>query len=79
MEYFRGFQGRNGHDKTAERIAMDGKEWAERVLRKEDMQIYMLRLLLEYARVMDDDRETMGWADDVIKNPSLEKFWSWWW
>jgi hypothetical protein len=79
MEYFRGFQGRNGHDKTAERIAMDGKAWAERVLRKEDMQIYMLRLLLEYARVMDDDRETMGWADDVIKNPSLEKFWSWWW
>lgn len=79
MEFFRGYQGRNSHDEAAKRIAMEGKEWAERVLRREDMQIYMLRLLLEYARVMDDDRESMGWTDDVAKNPSLAKSWSWWW
>ncbi|KID99658.1 Lipopolysaccharide-modifying protein, partial [Metarhizium majus ARSEF 297] len=79
MEFFRGYQGRNAHDEAAKRIAMEGKEWAERVLRREDMQIYMLRLLLEYARVMDDDRESMGWTDDVAKNPSLAKSWSWWW
>lgn len=79
MEYFIGYQGRNAHDKTAEKIAMEGKEWAEKVLRKEDMSIYVLRLLLEYARVMDESRDSMGWVDDVLKNPSLENAWNWWW
>ncbi|TWU75926.1 hypothetical protein ED733_006262 [Metarhizium rileyi] len=79
IEYFRGYKGRDAHDESAEKIAMEGKEWAERVLRKEDMQIYMLRLFLEYARVMDEDRESMGWVGDVVKNPSLAKSWSWWW
>jgi len=69
MDYFLGYQGRNTRDKAAEKIAMEGKEWAEKVLRKEDMSIYVLRLLLEYARVMDDKRETMGWADDVLQDP----------
>ncbi|KAG6013002.1 hypothetical protein E4U54_007185 [Claviceps lovelessii] len=79
MEYFLGYQGHNAHDKAAEKIAMEGKEWAEKVLRQEDMSIYVLRLLLEYARVMDDNRETMGWVDDVLQNPSLERTWKWWW
>ncbi|KAK2591543.1 hypothetical protein QQS21_010763 [Conoideocrella luteorostrata] len=79
MEYFLGYEGCHAHDKAAERIAMEGKEWAEKVLRKEDMSIYVLRLLLEYARVVDDDRESMGWVQDVIRNPSLEKSWKRWW
>lgn len=79
MDYFVGYQGKGGHDSAAEKIAMDGKEWAEKVLRKEDMQIYTLRLLLEYARVLDDRREHLGWVDDVLKDPSLEKTWTWWW
>jgi hypothetical protein len=79
MEYFLGYEGRNDHDRAAERIAMEGKEWGDKVLRKEDMQIYVLRLLLEYARVMDDNREQMGWVDDVLANPSLERTWTWWW
>lgn len=67
MEYFLGFgQERRAHDAEAARIASDGKEWAERVLRREDMQIYVLRLLLEYARVSDPRREKMGWADDLL-------------
>ncbi|KAG6036132.1 hypothetical protein E4U41_005762 [Claviceps citrina] len=78
MEYFLGYQGRNAHDEAAEKIATEGKSWAERVLRKEDMSIYVLRLLLEYARVMDDDRDSMGWVDDVLQDPSLEKTWKWW-
>ncbi|KAI1821163.1 glycosyltransferase family 90 protein [Xylaria intraflava] len=66
MEYFLGYgKGRPGHDAAAEKIAMDGKAWAESVLRKEDMQIYVLRLLLEYARVSDDRRDKMGWVDDL--------------
>ncbi|KAI1456104.1 glycosyltransferase family 90 protein [Annulohypoxylon moriforme] len=67
MEYFLGYEDSvPGHDDVAERIAMDGKAWAEKVLRKEDMQIYVLRLLLEYARIADDRRESMGWVDDLV-------------
>lgn len=78
MDYFMGYKGEGGHDAAAEKIAMEGKEWAEKVLRKEDMQIYTLRLLLEYARILDDRREYLGWVDDVLANPSLEKSWSEW-
>lgn len=67
MEYFLGFgDDKPAHDAQAERIASAGKEWAERVLRREDMQIYTLRLLLEYARVSDERREKMGWVDDLL-------------
>jgi len=70
MQYFIGYEGKNtkiaGHDKEAEKIALEGQEWANRVLRKEDMQIYTLRLLLEYARLSDDRREKMGWVQDLI-------------
>ncbi|KAI3318099.1 glycosyltransferase family 90 protein [Xylariaceae sp. AK1471] len=66
MEYFLGYDNvRPGHDSAAKKIAMDGKAWAEKVLRKEDMQIYVLRLLLEYARLSDDRRDKMGWVDDI--------------
>ena len=65
MEYFLGNDEAEleGHDDVAEAIAMDGKAWAERVLRREDMMVYVLRLLLEYARLCDDDRERMGWRE----------------
>ncbi|KEY73837.1 hypothetical protein S7711_03132 [Stachybotrys chartarum IBT 7711] len=79
MEYFLGYQGRRGHDAAAEKIATEGKQWAEKVLRKEDMQIYVLRVLLEYARISDERRESMGWVGDVLADPSLEEIWSDWW
>ncbi|KAI5356834.1 putative glycosyl transferase CAP10 domain-containing protein [Septoria linicola] len=65
MEYFVGNKllGLGGHDDVARNIALEGKAWAEKVLRREDMSVYVLRLLLEYARICDDDRETMGWAE----------------
>ena len=67
MEYFIGNEnvGLAGHDDVAEKIATEGKEWTERVLRKEDMQIYVMRLLLEYARLCDDERDVLGWAMGV--------------
>jgi hypothetical protein len=34
-------------------------------LRREDMLIYMYRLLLEYARLMDDKRDRLGWVEDL--------------
>lgn len=69
MEYFLGYQGKErsvpGHDDQAQKIASAGQEWANKVLRKDDMRIYVLRLLLEYARVSDDQREKMGFVDDL--------------
>ncbi|KAL2268081.1 hypothetical protein VTJ83DRAFT_2927 [Remersonia thermophila] len=67
LEYFAGNEalGVAGHETEAERIAMQGREWAGRVLRREDMQVYVLRLLLEYARVVDPEREVMGWVGDL--------------
>jgi hypothetical protein len=66
MEYFLDYKGRGGHDLVARTIALDGKSWSERVLRKEDMQIYTFRLLLEYARICDDRRETLGYVEDLL-------------
>ncbi|RYP39937.1 hypothetical protein DL766_000146 [Monosporascus sp. MC13-8B] len=37
-------------------IANEGREWWEKALRMEDFQIYFYRLLLELARVLDEER-----------------------
>jgi hypothetical protein len=70
MEYFVGYEGKEikveGHDAAAEKIAMAGQAWANKVLRKEDMQIYVLRLLLEYARIGDDRRDKLGYVKDLL-------------
>ncbi|KAF3904194.1 hypothetical protein AA313_de0210101 [Arthrobotrys entomopaga] len=52
------------HDGQAEGIANRGREWADKVLRKEDIEIYMFRLMLEYARVVDDRRDEIGYSGD---------------
>jgi hypothetical protein len=49
-----------GQTKQAQKIARDGKVWTEKVLRKEDMEIYMFRLLLEWGRLTDDRRTEVG-------------------
>ncbi|KIW13725.1 hypothetical protein PV08_08916 [Exophiala spinifera] len=54
-----------GHDSQAEQIAKAGSEWAAKVLRKVDMQIYVARLLLEYGRLTDNRRNTLGWVADL--------------
>ncbi|OCK74465.1 glycosyltransferase family 90 protein, partial [Lepidopterella palustris CBS 459.81] len=54
------------HDDQARQIATAGREWANKVLRKEDMLVYVYRLLLEYARVVDDKRERLGWVWDLV-------------
>ena len=56
---------RAARDDAAQKIALRGKEWAEKALRREDMQVYMLRLLLEYARLCDDNRDRLGYVGDV--------------
>ena len=52
----------NAHAQEAETIAEAGREWAGKVLRKEDMEVYFFRLLLEWARLTDDRRDELGCA-----------------
>ena len=53
------------HEMEAERIAERGRNWAGQVLRKEDMEIYFFRLLLEWGRLTDDAREVIGFTVDA--------------
>lgn len=46
----------------AKKIADQGRDWARKALRKEDLQIYMFRLLLEWGRVTHDKREHLGFT-----------------
>ncbi|PKS12726.1 hypothetical protein jhhlp_000934 [Lomentospora prolificans] len=43
-------------------IASQGKAWAKKALRREDMEVYLYRLLLEWARVIDDRRDELAFV-----------------
>ncbi|KAL9101079.1 MAG: hypothetical protein Q9163_003627 [Psora crenata] len=45
---------------AGEAIAERGREWAAKVLRKEDMEVYLFRLLLEWGRITDERRDEIG-------------------
>lgn len=70
LVYFAGLEGRvggkevkvEGKEKEASLIVEQGKEWTGRVLRKEDMEIYFFRLLLEWGRLTDDRRDQIGFG-----------------
>lgn len=54
---------RNGRGPAmARKVAEQGRDWAHKALRKEDMQIYMFRLLLEWGRITHDERENLGFT-----------------
>jgi len=66
MEYFLGYRKKvTGHDSAAEKIATEGSEWAQQALRIDDMLAYVYRLILELARLQDERRDHMGWAEDL--------------
>ncbi|KAJ5325353.1 uncharacterized protein N7506_008455 [Penicillium brevicompactum] len=48
------------HDQQGKWIAEEGRKWAQTALRKEDMEIYFFRLLLEWGRLTDDQRDVLG-------------------
>ena len=52
------------HPREAQRIARQSREWSSRVLRREDIEVYMFRLMLEYARLCDDNRDRIGYSGD---------------
>ncbi|CAK7203014.1 hypothetical protein SEUCBS139899_005743 [Sporothrix eucalyptigena] len=53
-------------DAAARLLASTGKRWGEQVLRRDDMLLYVWRLLLEFARVCDENRLKLGYIDDLI-------------
>lgn len=65
LQFFLGVDGKGGHDSLAEWIAAEGQIWAKKVLRREDMALYVWRLLLEFARICDDQRDVLGFVDDL--------------
>jgi hypothetical protein len=63
LAYFGGYNGARkmvGREQEAEAIVNEGREWTNKVLRKEDMEVYMFRLLLEWGRLTDEKRELLG-------------------
>jgi Glycosyl transferase family 90 len=53
-------QDKRGRD-LGERIARESRSWANITLRKIDLQLAFLRLLLEYGRLMSDERDTLNY------------------
>jgi hypothetical protein len=64
LEYFG--DGEGPGDAAAKFIAETGQEWAEQVLRTEDMALYVWRLLLEWARLCDENRDNLGYVADLV-------------
>ncbi|KAM7206727.1 glycosyltransferase [Rhypophila sp. PSN 637] len=56
------FLGMHGNVLDGKWIAEEGRKWAGKALRREDMEVYLFRLLLEWARIVSDDREGMGFV-----------------
>ncbi|KGO39712.1 Lipopolysaccharide-modifying protein [Penicillium expansum] len=50
------------HDEQGKWIAEEGRKWASTALRKDDMEIYFFRLLLEWGRLTDDQRDVLGFG-----------------
>ncbi|GAA5912419.1 uncharacterized protein JCM6883_005663 [Sporobolomyces salmoneus] len=57
LAFFQGspHDGSGSHDDLAEKIATAGAKWAQGFWRWEDMQAYLFRLVLEYARILNRD------------------------
>ncbi|KAI5867977.1 glycosyltransferase family 90 protein [Durotheca rogersii] len=65
-------EGGAGGTREAERLAEQQRDWANKVLRHEDMEIWFFRLLLEYGRIVDDDREIIGFSLPGTANTAVE-------
>ncbi|CAH7688749.1 capsular associated protein [Phakopsora pachyrhizi] len=50
-------KGFNG-DEVLKRLGENGRDWKLRHMRKDDMEVYMFRLLIEWARILNPTQET---------------------
>ncbi|KAI1818706.1 hypothetical protein GGS20DRAFT_526575 [Poronia punctata] len=64
LEAVKHFADNDAGQKEAERLADQQRSWANETLRHEDMEVWFFRLLLEYGRVIDDNRATIGFTTD---------------
>jgi len=55
-------QGHGGHDNLAEKISEHAAEFARKYWRWQDMQAYVYRLALEYARLLSRDRNEASFS-----------------
>ncbi|KAF9895382.1 capsule-associated protein CAP1 [Aspergillus nanangensis] len=62
VEAMRYFVSENEGKVAAPRLAQQGQEWAQKSLRNQDMEVWLFRLLLEYGRLVDDNRENLGYS-----------------
>ncbi|KAF2139619.1 glycosyltransferase family 90 protein [Aplosporella prunicola CBS 121167] len=62
LEVMRFFSGEEVGKRMARDMADSGRQWAKKALRKEDFEAWFFRLLLEYGRVLDDNRDTIGYS-----------------
>ncbi|ODV89446.1 glycosyltransferase family 90 protein, partial [Tortispora caseinolytica NRRL Y-17796] len=61
LTYFTGVEGViEPHQDVAKQISLEGRMHADLVLRNEDVESYMFLLFLEYARLLDDNRDQVG-------------------
>jgi hypothetical protein len=51
-----------GRQDNAQWIADQGRIWASKALRREDVEIYWFRVLLEWGRITSDDRDQLGYV-----------------
>ncbi|KAF2183223.1 glycosyltransferase family 90 protein [Zopfia rhizophila CBS 207.26] len=58
----KGGNGDSMGETKAREIAERSTEWANKVLRNVDFEAWFFRLLLEYGRVIDDNRDTIGYS-----------------
>ncbi|KAF2875547.1 hypothetical protein BDV95DRAFT_278068 [Massariosphaeria phaeospora] len=58
----KGGNGASLGETKARDMAQRSTEWAAKVLRNVDFEVWFFRLLLEYGRVIDDDRDKIGYA-----------------
>lgn len=70
--YFMGLQKRDGRMLNGREVEMEdrqddgkwiaeqGKRWAEKAIRREDMEVYLFRLLLEWGRIVAENRDEIG-------------------
>ncbi|KKK19044.1 hypothetical protein AOCH_004186 [Aspergillus ochraceoroseus] len=60
VETMRYFVSEDAGRTAGPRLAQNGQEWAQRSLRNEDMEVWFFRVLLEYGRLVDDNRDNLG-------------------
>ncbi|KAI1912239.1 hypothetical protein LOZ12_003301 [Ophidiomyces ophidiicola] len=62
IESVRYFSEEEEGQQHAQTIAKESSEWAKKSLKNEALEVWFFRLLLEYGRVVDDNRDNIGFS-----------------